>query len=92
MMKYLESFDLFGGDYQEVTRGKFNDETSKMSYLGGTEEQRIKIQKIFDKFFLSVEVRIYGSGEYYYIELNSDITIFIYKYDDEWYYLENFNS
>jgi hypothetical protein len=91
MMKFLESFDLFG-DCEEITRGKFHDETSKMSYLGGTEEERLKIQKIVDEFLLSAQVKIYAHNEYYYIDLNTDHTIFIYSYDDEWYYLEYYDS
>ena len=58
-MKYLESFDAFGGgEYEKMTRGRFIDAQNKMGSVDLSEEQKIKLSKLFQGFFDPKSVRI----------------------------------
>lgn len=84
-MKYLESFDLFGGEYEKMTRGRFIDAQNKMGSVDVSEEQKIKLSKLFqgssvklreDHFFCSAENKWF----------------FIFPFDDDWYFIEIYNK
>jgi hypothetical protein len=94
MMKYLESFDLFGGEYEKMKRNRFMSEMNKMGSLDLSEEQRIKLSKLFQGFFgpksvgiNSPSVKLIHDGYFYYQSVGG-VHFFIQPYDDEWYLIE----
>jgi len=101
-MKYLESFDVFGsGEYEKITRGKFSDITSKIKYDGVSESERLRLERLFKKIFDPSnktpdwpKVQIYqtNTSEYYHSSINKDQVIFIFHYDDDWYFIEDYNQ
>jgi len=95
MMKYLESFDLFGsGEYERMSRRRFTEAMNKMNRIGGvdiSEEQKVNLSKSLKRFFdpeyfssESIKLR----EDHLYLKLNSDMSLFVYPYDDEWYLVE----
>ena len=54
-MKYLESFDLFGGgEYERMSRSRFTEAMNKMDRIGGvdiSEEQKVNLSKSLKRFF-----------------------------------------
>ena len=100
-MKYLESFDLFEGDYEKITRGNFQDTINHMKYLELTENERLKIEKIFQRHFNphntvknwpKIELWTKNGTEYYYTTMDVNEIIFIYSYEDDWYFMEKYNQ
>ena len=91
-MKYLESFDLFGsGEYERMTRSRFMAEMNKMGRIDLSEEQKVNLSKSLKRFFdpeyfssESIKLR----EDHLYLKLNSDMSLFVYPYDDEWYFVE----
>jgi len=94
-MKYLESFDLFGsGEYERMSRRRFTEAMNKMNRIGGTditEEQKVNLSKSLKRFFdpesfssESIKLR----EDHLYLKLNSDMSLFVYPYNDEWYLVE----
>jgi hypothetical protein len=94
-MKYLESFDLFGsGEYERMTRSRFMAEINKMGNVDLSEEQRIKLSKLFQGFFgpksvgiNSPSVKLIHDGYFFYQSVGG-VHFFIQPYDDEWYLIE----
>ena len=101
-MKYLESFDLFGpGEYEKITRGNFHDITSKMKYEGVNEPERVRFERLFKKIlnpankdldWPKVEIYKTDSSDYYYTSIDQDKIIFIFHYEDDWYFIEYYNQ
>jgi len=101
MMKYFESFDIFSGDWERITRGKFHDTTINMKASKINEPERLRIEKIFQKHFNpknvikdwpKIEIWERHSTEYYFTSIKQDEIIFIFSYEDEWYYIEKYNQ
>ena len=84
MMKYLESFDAFGGggEYEKMTRGRFIDEKNKMGSVDLSEEQRIKLSKLGKNIDLSIG--------YFFCQPNDYEWFWLYPFDDDWYFIEVF--
>jgi len=100
-MKFLESFDLFGGEWEKITRGKFHDTINHMLYSEPSESERLRIENIFQRHFnphntyknWPTILRWNKQGtEYYYTTINDVEIIFIYSFDDDWYFLEKYNQ
>ena len=94
-MKYLESFDVFGGgEYERMSRSRFTEAMNKMDRIGGvdiSEEQKVNLSKSLKRFF---EPEYFSSEsiklreDHLYLKLNNDMSLFVYPYDDEWYFVE----
>ncbi len=100
-MKFLESFDLFGGEWEKITGGKFHDSTKHMLHSEPTENERLKIERIFQTHFNphntyknwpKIELWTKHGTEYYYTTMDVNEIIFIYSYEDEWYFIEKYNQ
>ena len=94
-MKYLESFDLFGGgEYEKMTRGRFIDSQNKMGSVDLSEKQKIKLSKLFQSFFDPKSVRIDWPSvefrEHHFFSAENKY-FFTFPYDDDWYFIEVFN-
>ena len=57
-MKYLESFDLFGGEWEKITRGKFHDTTNHMIYSEPTESESLQELDRFCDAMISIRKEI----------------------------------
>ena len=98
-MKYLERFDLFGGgEYEKISRVVFIGEIREAGGLDLSEEQRVKLSKLFQSFFDTKSVGINSPSvklihdEYFFYQSVGGVHFFIYPYDDEWYLIEVYNS
>jgi hypothetical protein len=98
MMKFLESFDLFGGEYKKITRGQFNDTTKGKKIPELNETLRKKIESIFQKVLNPYNIKQdwpkvekwHTQSTNFYCDYTAQLRIFIYIYEDEWYYLEKY--
>ena len=92
-MRYLERFDLFGGEYEKMKRSDFVKNLSNVG-MDLSEEKRIKLSKIFQGFFLPKSIGINSLSvklrpdECFFYEVVKVGYFFIYPYDDEWYFIE----
>ncbi len=64
-MKYLESFDFFGdGDWTQISRGKFNDKWGKRPSGIVSDEEALKLDRLFMKYFgPGLRTEVYGNQD-----------------------------
>ena len=104
-MKYLESFDLFGGgEYEKMTRSRFMAEMDKMGSVDLSEEQRIKLSKLLQGSSVELRWRPRIDGRFllptdrhphedlFFCQRTEDKCFFIFPFDDDWYFIEIFNK
>ena len=92
-MKYLERFDLFSGEYENIKRSDF---VKNLSSVGKdlSEEQRVKLSKLFDTESVGINspsVKL-SHDECFFYQSVGGVHFFIYPFDDEWYFIEVYNS
>lgn len=70
-MKYLESFDLFGGgDWKQIHRGLFNDKWRKRPAGIVSDKEALKLDRLFMEYFgPGLRTEVYGNQE-----MNRDMT------------------
>ena len=98
---YLENFVYFNPEWEKITRGNFNDTRNHMRLSKVSESERLRIERAFKKHFNPqntvdnwprIEIWLKHSTEYYYTSINKDEIIFIYAYEDEWFFIEKYNQ
>lgn len=69
-MKYLESFNLFGGEYKQIYRGLFNDKWGKRTVGQVSDEETLKLDRLFMEYFgPGLRTEVYGNQD-----MNREIT------------------
>lgn len=65
MMKYLESFDLFGsGEYKQIHRGLFQDKWSKRPAGQVSDKEALKLDRLFMEYFgPGLRTEVYGNQD-----------------------------
>ena len=103
MMKYLESFDLFGGgEYERMTRSRFMEDMNRMGSIDLSKEQRMKVSKPFKRLFdpkffridssLSFRQSVEFRNDHFFCQPDKNKSaFFIFPFDDEWYFIEIYN-
>ncbi len=65
MMKYLESFDLFGsGEYKQIHRGLFHDKWGKKPAGQVSDKEALKLDRLFMEYFgPGLRTEVYGNQD-----------------------------
>jgi hypothetical protein len=80
MMKYLESFDLFGGgEYKQIHRGLFHDKWDKRPVGTLTEKEALRLDRLFMKYFgPGLKTELYGNEDTNMDMMNSRTPFYFY--------------
>ena len=80
MMKYLESFSLFGGgEYKQIHRGLFQDKWAKSPGGTLTEKEALRLDRLFMKYFgPSLKTELYGNEDTNMDMMNSRTPFYFY--------------
>ena len=80
MMKYLESFDLFGGgEYKKIHRGLFHDKWDNKPVGTLTEKEALRLDRLFMKYFgPGLKTELYGDQDTNRVMMNSRTPFYFY--------------